>query len=154
MMSKDRRKFPSTSFPIVLHENCCSAIIELNLAISLRKMIGVRNLISWIMNNLLLTIIIPRGTMYVDSPLAKFTKSDGILSLMHCQEWNSVSFIRMDFSELSSTWNVLVGKLTVRIPTVKLKIRENYGKGRVPNFCYIQEVEKAFFTFFSWLRTC
>ena len=112
MMSKDRRKFPSTSFPIVLHVNCCSAIIELNLAISLRKMIGVRNLISWIMNNLLLTIIIPRGTMYVDSPLAKFTKSDGILSLMHCQEWNSVSFIRMDFSELSSTWNVLVGKLT------------------------------------------
>ena len=31
--------------------------------------------------------------MYIDSSFAKFTKNDGILSLMHCEEWNSVFFL-------------------------------------------------------------
>ena len=45
--------------------------------------------------------------MYMDSPLAIYTQNDGIVSLMHCQEWNSVSFIRLEFSESSLKCNVL-----------------------------------------------
>ena len=26
--------------------------------------------------------------MYMDVPIAEFTKNDGIVTLMHCQEWN------------------------------------------------------------------
>jgi len=26
--------------------------------------------------------------MFIDSPLATLTKNDGIITLMHCQEWN------------------------------------------------------------------
>ena len=37
-----------------------------------------------------LTVIIPRNTMYMDSPLAIYTKNDGIVSLMHCEERNSL----------------------------------------------------------------
>ena len=48
-----------------------------------------------------LTITIPRNTMYVDSPLAIYTQNDGVVSLMHCKEWNSVSFIRVEYSESS-----------------------------------------------------
>ena len=31
--------------------------------------------------------------MYMDSPMAIYTENDGIVSLMHCQEWNSVSLL-------------------------------------------------------------
>ena len=26
--------------------------------------------------------------MYMDPPVAKFSKNDGVISLLHCQEWN------------------------------------------------------------------
>ena len=35
-----------------------------------------------------LEIDIFRQMMHMDPPMAKFTKNDGIISLMHCQEWN------------------------------------------------------------------
>ena len=58
--------------------------------------------IPWKMDNLyFLTVKIPRKTMYMDPPLAIYTHKDGIVSLMHCEEWNSVSFIRIEYSESS-----------------------------------------------------
>ena len=54
-----------------------------------------------------LTIKIPRNTMYMDSPLAIYTENDGIVSLMHCEEWNSVFFMRIEYSESSLKFPVL-----------------------------------------------
>ena len=48
-----------------------------------------------------LTIIIPRNTMYMDSPMAIYTENDGIVSLMHCEEWNFVFSLRIEYSESS-----------------------------------------------------
>ena len=44
--------------------------------------------------------------MYMDSPLAKFTKNDGILSLMHCEEWNFLSRVQSGMSrvKVDSPW--------------------------------------------------
>ena len=44
--------------------------------------------------------------MYMDSPLAIYTENDGIASLMHCEEWNFVSFIRIEYSESSLKYGV------------------------------------------------
>ena len=54
-----------------------------------------------------LTVIISRNTMYMDSPLAIYTENDGIVSLMHCEEWNSVFFMRIEYSESSLKFTVL-----------------------------------------------
>ena len=39
--------------------------------------------------------------MYMDSPMAIYTENDGIVSLMHCEEWNFISFIGIEYSESS-----------------------------------------------------
>ena len=54
--------------------------------------------------------------MYMDFPLAEFTKNDGILSLMHCEEQNSVSFIKMEFSESSLKWCTIISWVEVDGP--------------------------------------
>ena len=39
-----------------------------------------------------------RQKMYMDSPMETLTKNDGIISLMHCQEWNFVQdTFRLEF---------------------------------------------------------
>ena len=39
-----------------------------------------------------------RQKMYMDSPMETLTKNDGIISLMHCQEWNFVQVtFRLEF---------------------------------------------------------
>ena len=45
--------------------------------------------------------------MYMDSPLAIYTENDGIVSLMHCEERNSVFFMRIEYSESSLKFTVL-----------------------------------------------
>ena len=56
-----------------------------------------------------LAVIIPRKTMYKDSPLATYTHNDGIVSLMHCEEWSSVCFIAIEYSE-SSLKKIVLGQ--------------------------------------------
>ena len=44
--------------------------------------------------------------MYMDSSMAIYTENDGIMSLMHCEEWNSVFSMRIEYSESSLKFTV------------------------------------------------
>ena len=40
-----------------------------------------------------------RHTMFMDTPMVTLTKDDGIVSLMHCQEWDSVCLKYFHFED-------------------------------------------------------
>ena len=42
--------------------------------------------------------------MFMDPPMATLTQNDGIISLMHCQEWNSKYLTRIEW-EIDGFWN-------------------------------------------------
>ena len=83
-----------------------------------------------------------RQTMYMDPPVAKFSKSDGMISLLHCQEWNSMFiFYPNIFSGtklvLFKSWNFCESEKSINSANV------NYS----PNALHIHSSNRSWFAF-------